>query len=93
MPYEQAPKEKFEVTLAGSLFGAKRMRREGKEPIVVRGDEDEILVFVKSEEAIARMREIGGWVSGDDKPEGDGYVEFVYAGRKKSDVIELLENS
>lgn len=74
------------IHVAHGLEEAKSMKREGKEPIVVRVNEHEVYVFSRSEE-IAQIMWDGAWSMSE--PDGE-YEKFIFTGLDEHQVVEHL---
>ena len=89
---EQGDHNPLEVFHAANTENAERMKKEGKDPIVFRLDGNEVHVFTKSKDVIKRIHEGNNWNMGDDQPDEDGYMTYVFTRFNEEELIEHLKN-
>ncbi len=77
------------VHVAGSLREAESMKRDGKEPIVVRANTHEVYVFVRSEEAAQILWAEPNWHMSE--PDGE-YERFTYTRLNRQQLVEFLSD-
>lgn len=77
------------IQVAHSLKEAESMKREGKEPIVVRKNEHEVCVFVRSEDVEQILWTEPNWHISE--PDGE-YQKFTYTRLNEQQLMEFLSD-
>ena len=76
------------INVAHSLKEAESMKQKGKEPIVVRANEHEVCIFVRSEDVAQILWHDDGWHLSE--PQTDGYQKFTYTRLDVQEIMTLL---
>ena len=77
--------------LASSLKEAEQMKREGKDPIIVRANEEEIYVFTQNEDISDNIWIGGNWSSSHLGP-NDPYEKYTFTRLDEQQLMKHLAN-
>ncbi len=84
--------KKLEIFRPLNLSEAEQMKKDGKDPIVVKISPNEVAVMTKSQDVISRIHEGNNWSMGQEEPDENGYFEYVYTRLNEQELAEHLND-